>query len=233
MKQFLDRFILSFPTLFLKQYPYAWLAVVTLWQWPPVFSGMFLSVILIGILSIRWRSAAWISDMRRQYAPNNETFYVDRLPIPWRRAAQNLTILLAVSGLVAWLMKGQLDLSGWQWFIMMFGFAVFYMDTRFFGAETIYIITGSGIAIYYIPGHVDYRFFFHFKEIRQVQRVSGVKTIPSSWTVCSRLRNVPSGVLLTPRSPDGFSKRLQEIFLTPTHVDEFLQHIPSTLVNDL
>jgi hypothetical protein len=232
MKQFLDNFILGFPALFLKQYPYAWIAVVILWSWPPVLSGTFLSVVVVGILALVWRTEAWISNLRREHAPRDETFYVDRLPIPLQRAAQNIALLLTGSALVAWLLQGQIGLSFWQLFLLFVGFALFYMDTRFFGAATIYVVTGSGIAIYFVPGHLDYRIFIRFKEIRQVVRLETVEKIPESWSVFSRLRKVKRGVLLIPRDRNGFSKRLQEILLTPTDTDEFLKRVPSTLVTD-
>ena len=233
MKASLDKFILSFPVLFLKQYPYAWIAVVVLWAWPPVLSGVFLAVMAIGIASLHWRSAAWIADMRRQYAPGGEPFLVQRVPVVWSEAMRKIALLLALAGITSWLASELVGLSFWQFFIMIVGFALTYMDARFFGAQSIYLVTPTCIAIYYVPGHLDYRIILRFKEIGQVQRLDAIEKIQESWSVCSRLRNVKGGVLLMPRNPYGFSKQLQEILLTPTDVDAFLKHIPSTLTNEL
>ena len=41
MKRSLDKFILYMPVLFIKQYPYTWIAAVVLWTWPPNLSGKF------------------------------------------------------------------------------------------------------------------------------------------------------------------------------------------------
>ena len=231
MKRFLDKFILYFPVLFIKQYPYAWLVGVVLWSWPPNVSAVFFLIILIGILSVRWREAAWISEMRRQHAPGDETFYLDRLPVPVPRALRNIAILVGVCILLAWFLSGPFNLGIYQTFIMFFGFAICYLDTRFFGAVTIYIVTGGGIAIYYVPYHTDYRIFLRFSEMNQVVRMDHIGNIPASWSILSRLKTANSGVLLVPRSPKGFTRILDgEVLLTPTNVDEFLKHIPSTLV---
>ena len=41
MRPLLDRFILGFPVLFLKQYPYAWIAIVALWPRSPALASLF------------------------------------------------------------------------------------------------------------------------------------------------------------------------------------------------
>ena len=233
MKASLDKFILSFPVLFLKQYPYAWIAVVVLWAWPPILSGIFLAVMVIGIASLHWRSAAWIADMRRQYAPGGEAVLVQRVPVPWSDAMRRIFLLLAIAGVTSGLASKLVSLSFWQFFVMIVGFALTYMDTRFFGAQSIYLVTPTCIAIYFVPGHLDYRIIIRFKEIGQVQQLDTIEKIQESWSVCSRLRKAKSGVLLVPRNPYGFSKQLQEILLTPTDVHEFLKLIPSTLTNEL
>ena len=233
MKHSLNKFILYFPTLFIKQYPYAWIAAIVLWSWPPNISAVFFLIVAIGIFSLRWREAAWISEMRRQHAPRNETFYVDRVPVPSQRAVRNLAILLAGGGLLAWFLDGRFNLTFWQAFIMIVGFFLFYVDTRFFGAVTIYIVTGGGIAIYFVPGHTDYRIFIRFNEMGQIVRMDHIEKRPKSWTVLSRVRAAKSGILLVPRYAKGFTKVLDgEVLLTPTNVDEFLKHVPSTLVTE-
>jgi hypothetical protein len=231
MKQTLDRFILSIPTLFIKQYPYAWIVAIALWSWPLNISAALFLIVAFGMVSLRWREAAWIAEMRRQHAPRNETFYVDRLPVPAPRAVRNIAILTAVSAATAWTLGGRLNLTQWQTFIMIFGFGLFYLDTRFFGAVTIYIVTGGGIATYYLPGHTDYRIFIHFKEMDGIARLTQIEKLSESWTLLSRGRMATSGVLLKPRDVRGFSRFLDgEVLLTPTNVDEFLKHVPSTLV---
>ncbi|HEX5808184.1 MAG TPA: hypothetical protein VFY25_05920, partial [Anaerolineales bacterium] len=107
MKQFLDRFILGFPVLFLKQYPYAWIAVVALWPRSQSFAALFLVIIALGLLSLRWQSAAWISHMRRQHAGEDGKFYIDQPPILWQRAARKIAFLMGGSVLVAFLLQGQ------------------------------------------------------------------------------------------------------------------------------
>jgi hypothetical protein len=233
MKHSLNKFILYFPTLFIKQYPYAWIAAIVLWTWPLNISAIFFLIVVIGVFSLHWREAAWISEMRRQHAPKNETFYIDRLPISVQRSVLRIAILLAVSALTAWLIDGPFDLGYWQALIMIVGFLLMYVDTYFFGALTIYVVTGGGIAIYFIPGHTDYRIFIRFNEMGQVVRMEHIEKRPESWSVLSRVHTAMSGILLVPRHAKGFTRVLDgEVLLTPTNVDEFLKYIPSTLMAD-
>lgn len=230
MQQKLDSFILSIPTLFIKQYPYAWIPAAALWTWPPFASAIIFLIVLLGILSLHWRAAAWISSVRREHG--DDPFHVERLPIPVPTAIRNIAILLVIAALTSWLLHQSLRLGFWQTVVMIVGFGLCYLDTSFFGGFVIYIVTGTGIAIYYIPGHTDYRIFLRFKEIRQAARLEQIEKIPESWAVIARLRKATRGVLLVPRSPTGFSPRLREVLLTPVDTDGFLKHIPSTLVTD-
>jgi hypothetical protein len=232
MKQSLNKFILHFPVLFIKQYPYAWIVAIVLWTWPLNISVVFFLIVALGIISIRWREAAWISEMRRQHAPKNETFYMERVPVPMPHAIRNIAILIVGGGVLAWLVHSQFNLTYWQTFIMIVGFTICYVDTRFFGAVAIYIVTAGGIAIYFVPFHTDYRLFIRFNEMGKIVRMNRVEENLASWTICSRLRTVKSGVMLVPRYATGFTRLLDKILLTPTNVDEFLKHVPSTLVTD-
>src|ERR1051325_7047615 len=109
MKLFLDRLILGFPILFLKQYPYAWILCVILAPRAPSFAAFFLVVVLLGILLPRWQSAAWIAEMRRRYAGSDGKFYVDQPPLSWQRTTRNMILLILGSIFIAYLLKGPLQ----------------------------------------------------------------------------------------------------------------------------
>lgn len=224
MKPFLHRFILSLPVLFLKQYPYAWIAVVALWPSSRSSAMIFGVVVVAGILSLVWQRAAWISEMKRQHAGENGKFYVDEPPIPWTKTARNTAILLVVSIGIAYLLQGQFGLRFWQYFIMAAGFGLFYQDTKFFGAAVTYIITATGIGIRYVPGHLDYRLFLTFREISRIQRMGFSKR--DDTTVFARTPEAQDGLLLTSKDPDGFSKRIDKLFIAPTNVDAFAEQLP-------
>jgi hypothetical protein len=224
MKQFLDRFILSIPLLFIKQFPYAWIAVIALWAWPPIVSGIFLLIIVLGLLMLRWQSRAWISNLRREHAFKDGKFYIDEPDIPLTESARKLIFLLAGSALIAWLLNGQFGLNFRQIFLMILGFTLLYRDTQFFGAPTTYVITASGIGIHYIPGHIDYRLFLPFKEISRIEKSKYQKN--KNWDLFARTRDVKDGLLMIPKNPNGFTKRVEKLFIVPENMQKFLEQLP-------
>ncbi len=226
MRQTFDRFILGFPILFLKQYPYAWIVFVVLAPYSPSAALVFLAVVVIGVISLHWQAAAWISQMRAEHAPGNGKFYVDRPPVPWPMAAWKIGLLIAGAALLAFLLQGRLGLSFWQFFFIIAGFPIFYQDTRFFGASAIYVITASGIGIRFVPGHLGYQLFLSFREIRQIERGTYKYQERSDTDVFARTREEADGLLLIPKDPKGFSKRLQKLFIVPADVDAFMQQLP-------
>ncbi len=226
MRHTLDRFILGFPVLFLKQYPYAWIGFVALWPHSLSMALVFLSVVVIGVVSLRWQAAAWVSQMRSEHASDGGKFYVDQPPVPWRMAAQKIALLVAGGTLAAYLLQGRLGLSFWQFFFILAGFPIFYQDTRFFGASVIYIITASGIGIRFVPGHLGYHLFLPFREIRQIERTMHKYRERSDTDVFARTREEADGLLLLSKDPRGFSKSIQKLFIVPADIEGFVKHLP-------
>ncbi len=228
MKQSLDRFILALPLLFIKQFPYAWILVIALWSWPPNASAVFSSIIVIGLIAMQWQSAAWLSNTRREHALRDGKFYVDRPGVPIKMAVQRLTILILISGLLAFLFKGYFDLSFWQIFFLLTGFSIFYRDTMFFGAPTTYVITDEGIGIRFAPSHIDYRLFLNFKEINSIKKTMNSQEF--DWNIFARPQNVKEGLLLIPKDPNGFSKRIKKLFIAPKDMQKFLEQLPPSYI---
>jgi hypothetical protein len=226
MRQIFDRFILGLPILFLKQYPYAWIGFVALWPYSPSMALVFLAVVVIGVIALRWQAAAWISHMRSEHAPDGGKFYVDRPPIPWGMAVQKIGLLVAGGALIAYLLQGRLWLSFWQFLFLIVGFPIFYQDARFFGASVTYIVTASGIGIRFVPGHLGYQLFLPYREIRQIERKTYQYQERSDTDVFARTREEADGLLLLPKDARGFTKRVQKLFIVPADVDGFLQHLP-------
>ena len=224
MRSFLDRLILGFPVLFLKQYPYAWIAIVALWPRSPAFTSFFFLIILLGIFALRWQTAAWISHIRREHAGSDGKFYVDQPAISWDRTARDLGVLTSASLLAAFLLKGQFGLSFWQILIMLVGFNIFYQDTRFFGAAVTYIVTATGIAIRFVPGHIDYRLFLTFNEISRIEKSEYQKD--RNWDLFARARDTKEGLLMIPKNPNGFTKRIEKLFIAPKDQEKFLAQLP-------
>jgi hypothetical protein len=224
MKQFLDRFILSIPVLFIKQFPYAWIAAITLWAWPPVVPGILLLIMVLAILMLRWQSRAWISNVRREHAFKDGKFHIDEPDVPWTDSVRKIIILLVGAGLAAWLLNGQFRLSFWQLFFLIVGFTLLYQDTRFFGAPTTYVITNQGIGIHFIPGHIDYRLFLSFKEISRIEKSNYQKD--KYWDLFARTRDVKDGLLMIPKDPRGFTRRIDKLFIAPKDTEKFLEQLP-------
>jgi hypothetical protein len=230
--RFLENLILGIPYLFLKKIPYAWLAVIFFWIWPPVlFSWILIAIIIIGLLMMDWQRRAWEAKLIREHHAGPEKPFIDRPKMPLNIQVRNLVLLALGSGLVAWIFQGQFELSFWQWFFMLAGFMLLYMDHRLLGATTVYILTDQGIGIRFAPGHIDYRMFFSYREIWRAQRIQVPEKKPVRWSQMTPTREPNEGVLLTPRNRDGFTRRIKsEVLLAPSDIDGFLKHIPAQLV---
>jgi hypothetical protein len=161
--------------------------------------------------------------MQNEYAPRDGKFYVDRPSIPIQRAARNILILLVVAGFVAFFLNRQVGLTVWQFFLMLVGFSLLYRNPLFFGAPTTYVITASGIGIYFAPGNLDYRLFLRFDEISRIERCGYQKDV--GWNCFAR---VPSkdGLLLIPKNPNGLTKRIWKLFIVPKDIDKFREQLP-------
>jgi len=233
MRRTSDRFILGLPILFLKQYPYAWIGFVALWPYSPSMALVFLAVVVLGVISLRWQAAAWVSQMRAEHASDHGKFYLDRPPVQWRMAAWKISLLVAGGALLAFLLQGRLGLTFWQFFFIIAGFPIFYQDTRFFGASVIYIITASGIGIRFVPSHLGYQLFLPFREISRIERKRYKYQERSDIDVFARTRQEADGLLLVPKDPRGFSKSIQKLFIVPADVDGFLQQMPYGFGNSI
>ena len=223
MKTLLDRFILGNPRLYIKQFPYAWIVFIVLWTWPPNLSLIFLLIILVGLLMVQWQHSAWLRAMQNEYAPNGGKFHVDRPPVPIQRAVRNILILLVAAGIVAFFLNRQIGLEPWQMFLIIVGFSLLYRNSLFFGAPTTYVVTASGIAIYFAPGHLDYRVFLKFSEISRIERCGFQKD--KGWDCFARME-ANDGLLLIPKNPNGLTKRIEKLFIAPKDIDRFREQLP-------
>jgi hypothetical protein len=224
MRQALDRFILAIPVLLIKQFPYAWIVAVVFWSWPPAFSIVFLAIVVLGLGMLRWQSIAWLSNLKREHAWKDGKFHVDESPFLWQTSARKVLFLLAGAAGLAWLLDGQFGLSFWQFFAMIFGFTLFYQDTRFFGAPSTYVVTDEGIGIRFVSGHLDYRLFLSFKEISRVEKREHEQD--KGWDLFARMRDANEGLLLVPKNPNGFTKRIGKLFIVPSDREGFLEQLP-------
>lgn len=229
MTAFLDRLILGIPRLYIKQFPYAWIVFIVLWVWPPNIAIIFLLVVLLGLGMLQWQYAAWLRTFRAAHVHQGGKLYIDRPAVPLGQAARNILLLLMLSGLAGYFLQGQLRLTFWQITLIFVGFSLFYRDALFFGAPTTYIITDRGLGIYYAPGHLDYRLYFEFDEIMQVKRCAYQKD--ANWNIAARLPYSKDGLLLVPKSPSGFSKRMKFLFIVPNDLEKFLEQLPDKFAN--
>jgi hypothetical protein len=223
MRPFLDRFILGIPRLYIKQFPYAWIAFIALWIWPPNLSSIFLFIILVGLLMVQWQHSAWLSTLRAEHAPTGGKFYIDRPPVPIQYAVKNIAILIAAASVVAFFLNRQIGLEHWQMFLIIVGFSLLYRNSTFFGAPVTYVITASGIAIYFAPGNLDYRLFVKFSEINHIERCGYQKD--KGWDCFARV-HATDGLLFIPKNPNGLTKRIERLFISPKDIDKFLAQLP-------
>ncbi len=228
--KFLERVVLDTPYLFLKKIPYAWIPVVALWTWPPVISGLFLGIILLGLAAMVLQQRFWEAKVLRE-SMSEEPAYRAHPHMPWWMRLRNLALVLAGSAVIGFLLGGRLSLSGMQWFLLVAGFMFLYKDALLFGASAVYLVTRRGIGVRWVPGHVDYRLFFPYNEINSITRVRAGDKLPEKLDVLSPVRGQKEGVLLMAKRMDGFSSQIGHVLLTPDDPDEFLQQVPATLIS--
>ena len=224
MKAF-HSFVLSIPYLFLKKIPYAWVPVVALWTWPPVISGIFLGIILLGLWFMVLQQQAWEAEIAREY----RVLHRDQPRAPLSYQIRNFVLVCLASAAIGWIADGKLGLSTLQWTLLCAGIMFLYKDALLFGAGTVYLITNKGIAVRYVPGHIDYRLFFGFNEIHNIEKIGSVKNLPITWSILTPQRKITDGLLLKPKKLDGFSKTIQEVVLCPADTEGFIQHMPPSL----
>ena len=161
--------------------------------------------------------------MQSKYASNDGKFYIDRPPVPLQKAVRNILILLMAAGMAAFFLNSQIGLASWQVFMIIVGFSLLYRNPLFFGAPTTYIITASGIAIYFAPSNLDYRLFLKFDEISRFERCGYQKD--KGWDCFARV-HANDGLLLIPKNPNGFTKRTEKLFIAPKDIDKFREQLP-------
>lgn len=224
MKTFLNRFILGIPRLYIKRFPYAWIVFIALWTYPPpVIIFIFLFIVLLGLFMVQWHHSAWLSTLRAEHAPAGGKFFVDRPPVLIQHAVKNISILLVVAGVVAFFLNRQIGLEPWQVFLIIVGFSLFYRNSTFFGAPVTYVITATGIAVYFAPGHLDYRVFLKFSEINRIERCGYEKE--KGWDCFARVE-AKDGLLLSPKNQNGLTKRIEKLFIVPKDIDKFREQLP-------
>ena len=220
----LDRFIHKLPRLVIKQFSYAWVPFVLLWNSSTGWALLSLLVLVIGMLMLRRKPALWVEHIRQEYAPDEGKFYVDEPGIPWGRAVRNITILFIGCGLIAYLIGDRFGLTSLKLFFLIAGFTMIFQGSRYFGAPSIYIITATGIAVYFAPGLTDYRLFLTFKEISKIERTGFEWS--QGWDIFARTRHADDGLLIVPKSDTGFTKFLKMLFIVPQDIDKFLEQLP-------
>jgi hypothetical protein len=222
----LEQFILDTPYLFLKKIPYVWIAVVAFWHWPPYVSGILMLIVLVGLLMMVWQQRAWEARIRRELHNGTGRVYFDRPRAAWTFQLRNFLLVCLGSGLLGWLLNGRFGINVVQWFLMLAGTMLLYKDSLLFGAMVTYMLTSQGIGIRFVPGHVDYRMFFRYNEIRRAVRVKVPRQVPLRWDILAPRRRPAEGVLLYAASPSGFTSQLQgEILLAPADMDGFLKEL--------
>jgi hypothetical protein len=229
MPKILEAFILDTPYLFLKKIPYAWIFAVFFWSWPPILSGILLGLVALGLGMMALQEQAWRAMARRDFhpAPGPPTLICPRLA--WKYRLRNILIMLTASALLGWVLSLRLGWTWLQWFLALSGFLILYQDNLILGRPLTLMLTASGVAIRYIPGHMDYRIFIRFDEIRAALPMSKPEPIPVSWSVLAPTGGAAEGLLLKPLNPKGFNQSLEEIFIAPGNVPAFLPLLPAHL----
>ncbi len=222
MSPALEKFFLSLPSSTLRKASYAWFGVVVFYPWSLVIAAGLAGILLLCLLLVNMSNRVWEQRELREAAKAKVQPYVDRPRLPFTTQARNLSLAILASGIVAYLLGGQLGLTALQWFLIFSGFFVLQLDARLFGAGVLYILTDQGLAIRY----ADTKVFIRFGEIRSVAQLTGVKKISPRWSLLTPSQSVSQGLLLEPQNREGFTRLLDWILLTPTDPQGFIQRLP-------
>lgn len=228
MSALLHKWILDAPRLFIKQYAYAWIFFIALWSIPPNISLVCLFIILAGMFLLRWQHLAWIENIRAKHGGGK--FYMDEPPIPWKKSARNIFILVAVTAMVAWFWGARVGISATRFFLIIVGFMLLYRNVTFFGAPTTYIVTNNGVGVYYAPGHLDYRLFIKYNDIAKIERRAFKKD--SGWSCLARIKSAEDGLLFTPKG-ENFTDWIEKMYIAPRDVEAFVGQLPREFTNTL
>jgi hypothetical protein len=87
-----------------------------------------------------------------------------------------------------------------------------------------YVITATGIGIRFVPGHLDYNLFLPYREISRIERKSYKKDLAVD--LLARTSDVQEGLLMIPKDPGGFTRRVDKIFIAPVDTEEFVKQLP-------
>lgn len=222
----LHRFALGIPYLFLKKIPYAWLFAVALWSAPPLVSGVLLLAVLLGIGLMLLQQRAWEAEVASGY----RVLHRDEPRAPLGFQVRNALLVLAASLLVGWLVRGRFGLTFLQWTLLLAGVMVLYRDALLFGARTVYLVTNQGIAVRFVPGHVDYRLFLRYDEMRAIERHDAAARPAPTWSLLMPRRQAAvRGLLLLPRKLEGFTRQIEEAFLSPADPEAFIRKLPPSV----
>lgn len=222
----LDQIILDIPHLFIKKIPYAWVGAVLTWNWHPFVSVILLAIVAVGTLGLAWQEKAWQRKIMRERQSGSRPPLPDRPHMPRRLQIRNAVFVLITSAALGWLFNNRLGINGIEWFFLLAGFMFLYKDTKLFGAGVTYLITNQGLGVRFIPGHVDYRLFFEYREIKQAELIMVPKQIPAYWETLIPRKAVKEGILLKSYRKDGFSKQiLSKVLISPTDPVEFLDRL--------
>jgi hypothetical protein len=231
--KFFENLLLNTPYRFLRHTPYAWVALIMFWIWPPDWLTLtFAGLIVLGLVLMVLQRRFWEQRVQREYQKQGEP-YRSHPRMPVMKQLRNLALVLAGSALLAFLLGGRLGINGVQWFLLIAGLVILWADARLFGASTIYLVTPRGIAVQYAPGQRSYRWFFHYAEINYIARIHEGEKLPPRTEALGPVPGQKEGVLLVAKRMDGFSSELGAVLLTPEDPEEFLKQIPSTLIEQL
>jgi hypothetical protein len=66
--------------------------------------------------------------------------------------------------------------------------------------------------------------FLSFKEIQRVEKSKYQKDL--DWDAFVRTKDTQEGLLMIPRNPNGFTKRIDKLFIAPHDREKFLEQLP-------
>lgn len=189
---------------------------------------VLVACLLLGLAAMKTNRAEWTRLIRSGKLGTGRVQFIDRPDIGVSLLLINLLSWLVFGLVFGLLLTGRLNLTAFQWFLIVAGVGCWELFCRLFWLPIEYMVTNQGIWIQYNV----FRKFIPFDNLREVKFVPG-RLSPRGYYAPPAYTRYSNFVILIPTNPAKIGKTIRTILLTPRDIAQFLQHLPNDLLSKM